>query len=216
MSLKLPVRVQGHDSEGRSWEEMASVRDISPGGVCFSLGRPLTRGHVLFLSLPLPKRFRSFDLMEPSYRVYALVRNVEQEGRLYKIGVMFLGKHPPRGHEDDPSGLFLLPSDPSPRQERRQHPRLDIFVNVRLRRLGASETGPQEERSIAENIGKGGARVMTSLAVVKGELILFEEVDGDFKTRAEIRRVYVGEDHVTRLNLAFVDALAPDRLVSTA
>jgi len=73
-----------------------------------------------------------------------------------------------------------------------------------------------EEQTIAENIGRGGARVMTSLAVVKGDVVRLEEVDGDFQVRAEIRNVYIGSDRIPRLNLRFLDAAAPDRLLSPA
>jgi len=69
-----------------------------------------------------------------------------------------------------------------------------------------------EEQTIAENVGRGGARVMTSLPVVKGAVLRLEEVDGDFQVRAEIRNIYIGSDHIPRLNLRFVDAAALDRL----
>jgi hypothetical protein len=85
-------------------------------------------------------------------------------------------------------------------------------VNVRLHWTtpGGQE---MEEQTIAENIGRGGAQVMTSLPVVKGDAVRLEEVDGDFQVRAEIRNIYIGSDHIPRLNLRFVDAAAPDRLL---
>ena len=82
-------------------------------------------------------------------------------------------------------------------------------------RLHWTSTGDQqmEEQTIAENIGRGRARVMTSLPVVKGDVVRLEEVDGDFQVRAEIRNIYIGPDHIPRLNLRFLDAAAPDRLL---
>ena len=71
----------------------------------------------------------------------------------------------------------------------------------------------QEEHTIAENISRGGARVLTSMAVGKGELLMLEEVDGGFRTRAEVRNLYIGPDSIPRLNLQFLDGQAPDRLV---
>jgi hypothetical protein len=56
---------------------------------------------------------------------------------------------------------------------------------------------------------------MSALAVEKGSVLHFEEVDGNFRTRAAVRNCYLGEDHVQRLNLAFLDREAPERLVST-
>ncbi|MFI5182986.1 MAG: hypothetical protein ACHQNV_01200, partial [Vicinamibacteria bacterium] len=72
----------------------------------------------------------------------------------------------------------------------------------------------QEEQTVAENLCKTGARVMTTMPVAKGEIVVLEEVGGDFRTRAEIRNVYIGQDHVPRLNLRFLDVEAPERLVA--
>jgi predicted Ser/Thr protein kinase len=102
---------------------------------------------------------------------------------------------------------------PTP-SERRRVTRLDIFVNFMIRRVGTAGTVLQEERTIAENVGRGGARVMTSMAALApGDIVHLEEVGGPFKTRAEIRGSYVGKDRIRRLNLRFLDSPAPDYLV---
>jgi hypothetical protein len=214
MLVSLPVRVQGRTPDGAPWEEMTISADASHGGTSFRVRHPLALGQVLLLSLPLPKSFRRYDLSEPSYRVYGLVRDL-LPGDPGRVGVMFLGKHPPRDWGENPAGRYLLASDPPPasRKERRQRQRLDVTVNFRIRRTeqpGAS----QEELTIAENIGKGGARVLTSMPVAKGEILEVEELGGSFRTRAEIRNVYIGSDKVPRLNLRFLDAETPDRIVS--
>jgi serine/threonine protein kinase len=111
------------------------------------------------------------------------------------------------------------PATPVPTPERRRVTRLDIFVNFVLRREGTLGTVLQEERTIAENMGKGGARVMTTMSSVgPGDVVYLEEVGGPverepFKTRAEVRGTYVGKDGIRRLNLHFVDRPAPDYLV---
>jgi hypothetical protein len=218
MSLSLPVRVQGTDPDGATWEEMTSSGDTSFTGASFALKHPVLTGHVLNLSLPLPKSFRRYDLSEPSYRIFGLVRDVSPapSGGGARVGVLFLGRHPPRGYEKNPAGRYLLPSDPAPgRKERRQFQRLDIYFNLKLCRIeGAADGGPKEEQTIAENLGKGGARVLTSMPLVKGEIVMVEEVGGPFRTRAEIRNVYIGKDHVPRLNLRFIDSETPDRLIA--
>jgi hypothetical protein len=102
---------------------------------------------------------------------------------------------------------------PAP-SERRRVTRLDIFVNFKIRRLGTAGTVLQEERTIAENVGRGGVRVMTSMASLgQGDVVHLEEVGGPFKTRAEVRGTYVGKDNIRRLNLRFLDSPAPDYLV---
>ena len=55
---------------------------------------------------------------------------------------------------------------------------------------------------------------MTAMPVAKGEVVLVEEMGGEFKTRAENRNVYIGEDRIPRLNLQFLDGEAPDRMVA--
>jgi hypothetical protein len=216
LHLALPVRVQGHDSDDAPWEEMASVTDASPAGVALSMRHRISRGQVVQLTLPLPKRFRRYDVSEAAYRIFALVRVVTPEGAGSRVGVMFLGRNPPGGYEVKPGGLFLLPSDAPPAtapRDRRKVPRLDVFVNLMIRRLQSEGPGPREEQTIAENIGKNGARVLTSMQVIKGDVVEIEELGGTFRTRAEVRNAYVGTDHIPRLNLCFLDAEAPPHLV---
>jgi hypothetical protein len=214
MPLRIPVKVDGFDAAG-PWQEMTFSEDTSAGGVAFTLVHPAQFGHVFLLSLPLPKRFRQYDLTDPSYRVYAVVRRVEPAKDSTHVGVMFLGKHPPRGYEKNPTGRYLLAQDPGPatRAERRAHPRHEMPYNLKLSRQDQGP-GPQQEHTIAENLSKGGARVLTSLPVVKGDVVLVEEVGGPFRTRAEIRNIYIGKDKVPRLNLKFLDDEAPDRFIA--
>jgi hypothetical protein len=217
MSLSLPVQVHGYAADGGAWEEMTSSLDSSFTGAAFVLKHAVLTGQVLLLSLPLPKNFRRYDLTEPSYRIYALVRTVLQDAvkGMHRVGVLFLGRSAPRGYDKNPGGRYLLPTDPAPgRPERRQWHRLDVYFNLKLCRLD-QPSGPQEEQTIAENVGKGGARVLTSMPVVKGEIVMVEEVGGPFRTRAEICGVYIGKDRVPRLNLKFLDQQTPDRLIAS-
>jgi hypothetical protein len=193
---------------------MTTSDDASHGGCSFHLKARVEAGNIVKLDLPLPKPFRRYDIAEASYTVYALVRKVVAGEGDTRVGVMFLGKKPPKGFEKNPGGYFLLPTDPAParaRKERRRHSRLEIHVNLRLK----TEDPPREELTIAENVGRGGARVLTSLPVGKGDVVLVEEVGGSFRARAEIKNVYIGEDKIPRLNLAFLDAEAPDSMVAS-
>ena len=212
MALRIPVKVDGFDLAG-PWQEMTVSDDTSAGGVAFQIAHPVQFGQVLLLSLPLPKRFRQYDLTDPSYHVYAVVRRAETVQGRTTIGVMFLGKTPPRGYEKNPTGRYLLSEDPGPgtRTERRAHERHEMHYNLRLSRQGE---GAEKEFTVAENLSKGGARVLTTLPVVKGEIIIVEEMAGPFRSRAEIRNIYIGKDKVPRLNLRFLDGEAPDRLIA--
>jgi hypothetical protein len=164
--------------------------------------------------MPLPKRLRSYDLHDASYRTYALVRNVRPGGGdVPRVGVMFMGRFPPRGTEALPAGVFLMAGDPQP-EERRRHPRVSATLRLKLQTSFARPGVPQEEQTVAEDIGKFGAQVRTSLPVGKGEMVMVEEVGGDFTTRAEIRNVSIGADGHPRLNLLFLDGPAPERLLN--
>jgi PilZ domain len=212
MGMRLATRVQGQSAEG-PWVEMSATSDASFGGCSFVLRRALLPGHVLHLDLPLPKAFRRYDLQEGGYSIYALVRSstVLKDG--HRIGVMFLGRNPPRGYLQNPTGRYLLPNDPKPApKDRRLHRRFALFLNLKLLRT-ERDGSLQQENTVAENLGKGGAQVLTGMTVTKGDVLMVEELDGGFRTRAEVKNVYIGKDNVPRLNLRFLDAEAPDRLI---
>jgi len=212
MGLKLATRVQGQSTEG-PWQEMCTTDDASFGGCSFVLHRPLMPGQVLHLDLPLPKAFRRYDLQDAGYSIYALVRSstVLKDG--FRIGVMFLGRTPPKDLDQNPGGRYLLPSDPKPApKDRRLHRRFALFLNLKLQR-SADDGSTQEENTVAENLGKGGARVLTGMMVAKGDVVMVQELGGTFRTRAEVKNVYIGKDNVPRLNLRFLDGETPDRLI---
>jgi hypothetical protein len=219
MGLNIAVRVQGHDANNEPWEEMTTSDDASHGGASFPVRHTLVSGQVVLLSLPLPKNFRQYAIADAHYRAYALVRHVAKSGNVAHVGVMFLGQKPPRGYELNPGGRFLLPSDPRPpapgQKERRKHERLEVFVNLRLKRTDPATGQVQEETTVTENLSPGGARVRTGMAVSKGEVLMVEEVSGPFRTRAEIRNLYIGKDGIPRLNLTFLDGILPDRILAS-
>jgi hypothetical protein len=220
MGLSVPVRVLGHDPDGTPWEEMTATDDASLGGASFPLKHAHGVGQVLNVSAPLPRIFRRYDLAEQSYRIYALVRNTRAGSAGERVaGVMFIGKVPPKGYETKPGGRYRLPEDPQTgpvvaRGERRQRERLQLFVNLRLRRLGAS--GPLEEQTVTENVCRGGARVFTTLPVSAGETLTVADLEDKVAAEALVCNVYVGPDRVTRLNLHFPDAAGFERLLHAA
>jgi hypothetical protein len=208
--LAVSVRVQGQYPDGEAWDETTATSSASRGGAAFRLGHRVLLGQALHLSLPLPRRFRAFDLAAPEYRVYAAVASVSASG---DVGVRFLGKDPPGGYSRNGSGLFLTPPIVPPSPERRTVPRRDgLFLFVLKPRGDRGER--QEEATVADNLGAGGTRLMTTQFFARGEVVDVEEAGGPFRTRAAVRNAYVGEDAVWRLNLMFLDEQAPDRLLS--
>lgn len=205
--MKIPVHVKGRDSNGVTWESMTSCEDISAGGLLLLLDHPVRTGQVLHLALPLPARFRKYDLTEASYRVYGLVRG-KRKGN--KVGILFLGRRPPGEGESLPSELFLLPGDPKPLAADRH----GFEVMLRLDAEQAPGGVAQEERSILTRVKERSAQARTqSLPVFKGVTIAVEEVGGEFKTKAEVRSVEIGKDGQPRMTLLFIDEPVPERLL---
>ena len=121
----------------------------------------------------------------------------------------------PEGFGENPgTSRFLLPNDPQAEPaRRREHQRQDIFLNFRLEATGRQHRPAGGEGPVSENLSRRGARVLTTLAVARGEVLEVEELQGTFHTRAEIRNIYIGKDNIPRLNLRFLDADAPNRLI---
>jgi len=306
LGLAIPARVQGFLADGTSWDEMTTTYDVSSGGACFPLVHEVELGQVLLLMLALPKRLRQFDLMDASYRVYTLVRGVRRRADQRRVGVMFFGKHPPRGFHERPGARYLLPSDsivnatapqglrsgempeaqilsddppldtmvgsggstgsmrplapappsddsgsrytpppmtapstipkgkagvsptpaegvtapdaeasspPAGTKERRSEPRKDMFVNFTIQLVDEWGVVLQEELTVADNISRGGARVMTTLTFRQGDIVLLQEAGGGFATRAEIRDITRAQPTIERLHLRFLDRQAPDRML---
>jgi hypothetical protein len=220
MNLAVPLRVQGHEANGAPWTEMTLTENADNAGAAFPLKHPVTRGHALQLSMPLPKAFRSYDFTASSYNVHAIVRNTTAlpQGAI-RVGVLFLGRHPPRGHEQNPGGLYLLHSDwvagvgPGPGVtaiERRAHPRYDLAVQLKLTRPEPVAFGAPSEETVTRNVSTGGAMVLTTLPVCRNDIVLVEDLQGFLRSRAEVRGVFIGKDNIPRLNLRFLDPHAEE------
>jgi hypothetical protein len=233
----LPIRVVGYDAETGAWEELTETLDFSEGGAAFTLSRALFRGQALHLMLPLPRSLRRHDHDQPAYRIWAVVRDaLVQDGGSCRVGVKYFGKDAPRGYQENPMARFLLPSDvgqevvepqaaPAQAREppvdeerpdpwgRRAHPRFDIFVEFAVELIDEWGAVLADERTVAENISRGGARLRTAGPFAQGDVIVLREVGGQWSSRAEIRYVGLGKDRVRRLHVQFLDGRSPSHLV---
>lgn len=98
-------------------------------------------------------------------------------------------------------------------KDRRATPRVDLFVNFTIQLVDEWGAVLQEELTVADNVGRGGARVMTTLTFQVGDIVLLQEAGGGFATRAEVRGITNVQPTVDRLHLHFLDRQAPDRLL---
>lgn len=125
----------------------------------------------------------------------------------------------PRGRASVPPAP--VPGGPVPEFEppgespsdRRRSPRVELFVNFTLQLVDEWGAVLLEELTVADNMSKGGARVMTSLGFKAGDILLLQEAGGGFATRAEVRATTKVKPTVDRLHLRFLDRQAPDRLL---
>jgi hypothetical protein len=92
--------------------------------------------------------------------------------------------------------------------ERRELPRFNVSLNVRLRPVAAGPADPLG-MGVTENIGEGGAMLLTTAVLRRGEEVLLEEIEGTIKTRAlveDVASVPGGKkEPVFRLRLRFLD-----------
>ena len=212
MPMTLPVRVRGRAASGTAWEEVKSCVDVCLGGLGMHVSHPVSTGQVLHLSVPLPSRFREYDLTDSSYRVYALVRSACPSANGSRVGVVFLGRHPPRASAPLPAEHFLMPGE-----RRMGHPRPRPSFRLHLGAEQAPGGVVQEEEAAAEHLAPRQAMVrVTRLAVSRGAILFVEEVGGDFRSRAEVSSISIGVDGQPRVSLRLLDAPVPDRLLPPA
>jgi hypothetical protein len=125
-----------------------------------------------------------------------------------RAGMPVLPNAEASGPEFFPSGMTTRSSN-----ERRASERTQVFVNFTIQLVDEWGAVLQEELTVADNVSRGGARVMTTLSFQKGDVVLLQEAGGGFATRAEVRGVSKAQPTIERLHLQFIDRQAPDRLL---
>src|SRR6476646_4022978 len=187
IALPLPARVEVKIDSQVSWNEVTRLTDVSAFGAGFSLKRPLKRGRLVHLTVPMPRQLRHFDFSDPQYKVWSIVRRCvparTPTGEMrYSIGVAYVGKNPPSEYIQDPSTLYEIshrddeglwhitvapdnPDQSSLSKEERRQTRFFIPEPVKLEVLDVDGNISDTESTVTENISFGGAAVFTSLKV---------------------------------------------------
>jgi hypothetical protein len=235
VSLALPARVESKVNRTHQWDEITRLNDVSAFGAGFNLRRPLKRGRLVQMTIPLPRQLRCYDYMEPQYKVWALVRRcipVNQTtggatGEAYAVGVAFIGRNPPASFIEDPAKLYDIkqvneqnlfsiveaeeqPDESSLPKECRRHTRFQIPVGIVLETVdeeGNVTTG--SEMTVTENISLGGAAVFTTLNPEIGSFVRVKSDQYDVSIISIVRGKRVGKDGVTRLHVEFIDRFFP-------
>jgi len=225
LDLQLPVRVQCRETPDFEWVEITRLINVTPFGAGFTLKRPIERGRLIHMTIPMPRQLRVFDHLEDQYRVWALVRYVrpvsDTDGKrvVFEIGVAFVGKRAPKSFEADPtkryeiasSEMRALTSDPDEvvgpltNKDKRILTRHNIAVDMLLETFDEKGGVDSTEETVTENISQQGATIFTSLSVDQGRFIRLTSQQFQITVYAVIRSQSTGTDGVPRIHVEFID-----------
>lgn len=223
--LELPVRVTVREGPAEEWTEVTRVLDLTPFGARFSLARPVDRGRLVHLTLPMPRQLRCFDHIEDQYRVWALVRRISvgpPDGKTglprFELGVAFVGKRPPGSFIANPATRYeIAPSTPSedlwrvseqtlaPYTPVQRETRLSLPVEVIIEVLDERGQIEASEQTVTENISRHGAAVFTTLTVARGRFVRVRSARYTLAVLAIVRGSRAGAGGIPRLHLEFLD-----------
>jgi hypothetical protein len=231
VSLALPVRVESKVNRTYAWDEVTRLNDVSAFGAGFNLRRPIKRGRLVQMTIPLPRQLRCYDYMEPQYKVWALVRrcipiNKHNQDESYAIGVAFVGKNPPSSYIHDPAKLYditqlsdnnlwnIVEADEKADEsdipkENRRHTRFHIPVGMILDVVDEDGNVLGSEMTVSENISLGGAAIFTSLEAEIGSFVRVKSDQYNVSIISIVRGKRLGKDGITRLHVEFIDRFFP-------
>ena len=234
IALPLPVRVEVKVDRSVTWNEITRLTDVSAFGAGFTLKRPVKRGRITQLTIPMPRQLRCFDFGEAQYRIWGIVRRcIETAGRstdepVYATGVAFIGQKPPEGFAEHPSRLYdishretegaglwhvtdadLLADDSDLSADLRRQTRFHIPESLVLELLDANGDVSVSETTVTENISVGGAAVFTQLEVDAGTFLRVTSERHNVKIISVVRCRRKGADGITRLHIEFIDKFFP-------
>jgi hypothetical protein len=233
ISLPLPARVEVRIDSSVSWNEITRLSDVSAFGAGFTLKRPIKRGRMVLMTIPMPRQLRSFDYSEAQYKIWGVVRRCMSIGRSskepeYSIGVAFTGKGPPKGYLEHPSMIYdiahrdsegegfwhLIPADlqadeSSLANDLRKQTRFFIPEALRLEKVDEAGNVLEFESTVTENISLGGASVFTSMNSPTGSFVRVISDRYDVTILSVVRGSRTGQDGITRLHLEFIDRFFP-------
>lgn len=233
ISLPLPVRVEVRVNSKMTWNEITRLSDISAFGAGFTLKRPVKRGRLIQMTVPMPRQLRCFDYAEAQYKIWGLVRKcIQTTNRTpeqnFAIGVAFTGKNPPANYLDHPSMLYDIShresegagfwhlraadtnvDDSDLPKELRKETRFSIPEALTLELLDHNGNVTTYESTVTENLSVGGAAVFTQHALDDGTFLRVTSERFNVTILSIVRRRRVGADGVSRLHLEFIDRLFP-------
>ena len=229
LELKLPVRVRCREAADVEWSEITRLIDVTPFGAGFTLKRPIEKGRLLHMTIPMPRQLRVFDHVEDQYRVWALVRYVRptpppgSTSLLFEVGVAFIGKQPPRSYAEDPSRRYEIgnitldqlntieewtPADIASSDKRLQT-RHNIPVDMLIEIINENGEVELSEQAVTENISERGAAIYTTLALPIGRFVRLTSEQYKLSVYAAVRGHSMGPAGMPRIHVEFIDRMWP-------
>lgn len=223
LELKLPVRITCRETPDFEWMEVTRLTDVTPFGAGFSLKRPIERGRLLHMTIPMPRQLRVFDHVEEQYRVWALVRHVRttptsKKVATFEVGVAFIGKHPPKSYELEPWRRYDLTAPgelptplsegdihPAPTSDQRAETRHNIAIDMLVEILKEDGQIDQSEPSVTENISRKGASIFTTMEIPIGRFVRLTSQQFNLTVHAAVRSKTTGADGIKRIHVEFID-----------
>ncbi|HKP45206.1 MAG TPA: hypothetical protein VJT50_01285 [Pyrinomonadaceae bacterium] len=224
LELKLPVRIHCRETRDLEWTEITRLIDVTPFGAGFTLKRPVEKGRLLHMTIPMPRQLRVFDHVEDQYRVWALVRYIKQSTATktnapqFEVGVAFIGKRPPRSYEEDPAKRYEIGSisaeslasvqdwpETESTADNRRLTRHNIPVDMLIETLDDQGMVENSEQTVTENISLRGAAIYTTLDIPLGRFIRLSSEQYRITVYAAVRGRSMGPAGVPRLHVEFID-----------
>ena len=224
LELKLPVRVVCRETTDLQWTEITRLIDVTPFGAGFTLKRPVEKGRLVHMTIPMPRQLRVFDHVEDQYRVWALVRYIKRatvpdKTPQFEVGVAFIGKRAPRSYEEDPSkryeigalsaenlsGLRAWEEHVLASSDKRRLTRHNIPVDMLIETLDHKGGVEMSEHTVTENISLRGAAIYTTLNLPVGRFVRLSSEQYKVTVYAAVRATSMGPSGVPRVHVEFVD-----------
>jgi hypothetical protein len=231
IALPLPARVEVQINSSLSWNEVTRLSDISAFGAGFSVKRPVKRGRLVLLTVPMPRQLRCFDYSEPQYKIWGIVRrclpiSVGSNSKEFVVGVAFVGKNPPPSYMSDPATIYDIShreedglwrivlaekarDDSKLPNDIRRQTRLPIPEPVSLELIDDKGAVAASESTVTENLSLGGASVFTTLNAEPGSFVRISSERTNVKIISVVRGKRTGPDGIPRLHLEFIDDFFP-------
>ena len=225
LELKLPVRVRCRETADTEWTEITRLIDVTPFGAGFTLKRPIEKGRLLHMTIPMPRQLRVFDHTEDQYRVWALVSYVKpttppgSKTTIFEVGAAFIGKHPPRSYQENPSQRYeignmtldqlnvveeLAPTEWTS-SDKRTYTRHNIPVDMLIETLNEKGEVELSEHTVTENISEKGAAMYSTLNLPTGRFIRLTSEQFRLSVYAAVRGHSMGPAGVPRIHVEFID-----------